>query len=164
MEQSIVILITILLITAGLIGSVLPMLPGSPLILLGAFLYAWYTDFTIISWGVLLVLAGLTILGQAVDYLATVMGAKKYGASRWGIAGAVAGGFIGFFAGGLFGIIAGPFIGALAGELLYGRTMGVSVKIGFGTFVGLIGGAIGKLIISLTMTGIFIVRIIFSMS
>jgi uncharacterized protein YqgC (DUF456 family) len=156
MEQSVIILITVILITAGLIGSVLPMLPGSPLILLGAFMYAWYTDFTVISWGVLLVLAALTIASQVVDYLATVIGAKKYGASRWGITGAVAGGFIGFFAGGIFGIIAGPFIGALAGELLHGRTMAASAKIGFGTFVGLIGGAIGKFIIALTMAGIFL--------
>jgi len=156
MEQSLIIVITVLLFSAGLIGSVLPMLPGSPLILLGAFIYAWYTDFTVITWGVLLILFVLTLLSQMVEYLATIIGAKKYGASRWGIAGAVAGGFIGFFAGGIFGIIAGPFFGALAGELLYGRTIGISMKIGFGTLVGFIGGAIGKLIIALAMVGVFL--------
>ena len=147
---------TVLLFSAGLIGSFLPMLPGSPLILLGAFIYAWYTDFTVITWGVLLVLVALALLSQMVEYLATIIGAKKYGASRWGVAGAVAGGLIGFFAGGVLGIIAGPFIGALAGELLYGRTIGTSMKIGFGTLVGFIGGAIGKLIIALAMVGVFL--------
>jgi uncharacterized protein YqgC (DUF456 family) len=156
MEQSLVILITVFLFSAGLIGSVLPMLPGSPLILLGAFIYAWYTDFTVITWGVLLILFALTLLSQMVEYLATIIGAKKYGASRWGVAGAVAGGLIGFFAGGVLGIIAGPFIGALAGELLYGRTISTSMKIGFGTLVGFIGGAIGKLIIALAMVGVFL--------
>jgi uncharacterized protein len=156
MEQSLIILITVLLFSAGLIGSVLPMLPGSPLILLGAFIYAWYTDFTVITWGVLLILFALTLLSQMVEYLATIIGAKKYGASRWGIAGAVAGGLIGFFAGGVLGIIAGPFLGALVGELLYGRTIGTSMKIGFGTLVGFIGGAIGKLIIALAMVGVFL--------
>ena len=155
MEQSLIILITVLLFSAGLIGSVLPMLPGSPLILLGAFIYAWYTDFAVITWGVLLVLFALTLLSQMVEYLATIIGAKKYGASRWGIAGAVAGGFIGLFAGGIFGIIAGPFLGALVCELLYGRTIGTSMKIGFGTLAGFIGGAIGKLIIALAMVGVF---------
>jgi len=56
----------------------------------------------------------------------------------------------------VLGIIAGPFIGALAGELLYGRTMGTSMKIGFGTLVGFVGGAIGKLIIALAMVGVFL--------
>lgn len=161
MEESLILLLTMILITAGLIGSVLPMLPGSPLILLGTFIYAWYTGFTIITWGVLLVLFALVLLSQIVEYLATVIGAKKYGASRWGVAGAVAGGFIGFFAGGIFGIIAGPFVGALAGELLYGRTIGTSMKIGFGTFVGFIGGAIGKFIIALSMVGVFLGALMF---
>ncbi|MCX5904197.1 MAG: DUF456 domain-containing protein [Proteobacteria bacterium] len=157
MEQSLIILITVLLLSAGLIGSVLPMLPGSPLILLGAFIYAWYTDFTVITWGVLLVLVALTLLlSQMVEYLATISGAKKYGASRWGVAGAVAGGLIGLFAGGVLGIMAGPFLGALVCELLYGRTIGTSMKIGFGTLVGFIGGAIGKLIIALAMVGVFL--------
>ena len=109
MEQSLVILITVLLFSAGLIGSVLPMLPGSPLILLGAFIYAWYTDFTVITWGVLLILFALTLLSQMVEYLATIIGAKKYGASRWGIAGAVAGGFIGFFREEYSVLLPGPF-------------------------------------------------------
>ena len=156
MEQSLIILITVLLFSAGLIGSVLPMLPGSPLILLGAFIYAWYTDFTVITWGVLLVLFALTLLSQMVEYLATIIGAKKYGASRWGVAGAVAGGLIGLFAGGVLGIMIGPFLGALVCELLYGRTIGTSMKIGFGTLVGFIGGAIGKLIIALAMVGVFL--------
>jgi uncharacterized protein YqgC (DUF456 family) len=156
MEQSLIIVITVLLFSAGLIGSVLPMLPGSPLILLGAFIYAWYTDFTVITWGVLLVLFALTLLSQMVEYLATIIGAKKYGASRWGVAGAVAGGLIGLFAGGVLGIMIGPFLGALVCELLYGRTIGTSMKIGFGTLVGFIGGAIGKLIIALAMVGVFL--------
>jgi hypothetical protein len=144
----------------GLIGSVLPFIPGSPLILLGAFIYAWYTDFLVVTWGTLVILLLLTVLSQILDYLASILGAKKFGASRWGMSGAFLGGIIGLFSGGILGILIGPFIGALLLELLHGQDLPASLKIGLGTLVGFLGGAIGKIIIALTMIGIFLVKII----
>jgi hypothetical protein len=144
----------------GLIGSVLPFIPGSPLILLGAFIYAWYTDFLVVTWGTLVILLLLTVLSQILDYLASILGAKKFGASRWGMSGAFLGGIIGLFSGGVLGILIGPFIGALLLELLHGQDLPASLKIGLGTLVGFLGGAIGKIIIALTMIGIFLVKII----
>ena len=151
---------TIALMLIGLIGSVLPFIPGSPLILLGAFIYAWYTDFLIVTWGTLVILLLLTVLSQILDYLASILGAKKFGASRWGMSGAFLGGIIGLFSGGVLGILIGPFIGALLLELLHGQDLPASLKIGLGTLVGFLGGAIGKIIIALTMIGIFLVKII----
>ncbi|MDO8955839.1 MAG: DUF456 domain-containing protein [Deltaproteobacteria bacterium] len=151
---------TIALMLIGLIGSVLPFIPGSPLILLGAFIYAWYTDFLVVSWGTLVILLLLTVLSQILDYLASILGAKKFGASRWGMSGAFLGGIIGLFSGGILGILIGPFIGALLLELLHGQDLPASLKIGLGTLVGFLGGAIGKIIIALTMIGIFLVKII----
>jgi len=151
---------TIALMLIGLIGSVLPFIPGSPLILLGAFIYAWYTDFLIVTWGTLVILLLLTVLSQILDYLASILGAKKFGASRWGMSGAFLGGIIGLFSGGILGILIGPFIGALLLELLHGQDLPASLKIGLGTLVGFLGGAIGKIIIALTMIGIFLVKII----
>ncbi len=156
MEQFFLIAITIILMVVGLAGSVLPMLPGTPLILIGAFIYAWYTNFTVVTWGILIVLLALMLLSQLLEYLASMMGAKKFGASRWGIAGAFCGGFIGLFLGGIVGIIVGPFLGALLFELFYGKTIKASLQIGFGTVVGFVGGAIGKFIIALTMIGVFL--------
>jgi uncharacterized protein YqgC (DUF456 family) len=156
MEPLLVISITVILIAIGLLGSVLPFLPGSPLILLGAFMYAWYTQFAVVGWGVLGTLIALTIMAQVFDYCATMIGAQKYGAGPRGIAGAFCCGIIGIFFGGIVGVIIGPFIGAALGELLGGRTAKDSMKIGFGTLVGFVGGAIGKLIISLTMVGVFL--------
>jgi uncharacterized protein YqgC (DUF456 family) len=156
MEALLVVSITIILIAVGLFGTVLPFLPGSALILLGAFLYAWYTQFAVVGWGVLGTLIALTIMTQVFDYCATMVGAKKYGASACGVAGAFCGGIIGIFFGGIVGIIIGPFMGAMLGELLGGSTAKDSMKIGFGTLVGFVGGAIGKLIIGLTMVGIFL--------
>ena len=151
---------TIALMLIGLIGSVLPFIPGSPLILLGAFIYAWYTDFLVVTWGTLVILLLLTVLSQILDYLASILGAKKFGASRWGMSGAFLGGIIGLFSGGILGILIGPFIGALLLELLHGQDLPASLKIGLGTLVGFLGGAIGKIIIALTMIGIFLAKII----
>ncbi|MCJ7495961.1 MAG: DUF456 domain-containing protein [Deltaproteobacteria bacterium] len=151
---------TIALMLIGLIGSVLPFIPGSPLILLGAFIYAWYPDFLVVTWGTLVILLFFTVLSQILDYLASILGAKKFGASRWGMSGAFLGGIIGLFSGGILGILIGPFIGALLLELLHGQDLPASLKIGLGTLVGFLGGAIGKIIIALTMIGIFLVKII----
>jgi len=158
--STIIIMATIALMLIGLIGSVLPFIPGSPLILLGAFIYAWYTDFLVVTWGTLVILLLLTVLSQILDYLASILGAKKFGASRWGMSGAFLGGIIGLFSGGILGILIGPFIGALLLELLHGQDLPASFKIGLGTLVGFLGGAIGKIIIALTMIGIFLAKII----
>jgi uncharacterized protein YqgC (DUF456 family) len=158
--STIILMATIALMLIGLIGSVLPFIPGSPLILLGAFIYAWYTDFLVVTWGTLVILLLLTVLSQILDYLASILGAKKFGASRWGMSGAFLGGIIGLFSGGILGILIGPFIGALLLELLHGQDLPASLKIGLGTLVGFLGGAIGKIIIALTMIGIFLVKII----
>jgi hypothetical protein len=158
--DALVIAMVVLLMAIGVIGSVLPFMPGSPLILAGAFLYAWHTNFTVISWGVLLVLAALVVLSQLLDYVASTIGAKRYGASVWGIAGAFIGGIMGMFLGGIIGILIGPFLGAVVFELLQGREMNASLKIGFGTFIGFIGGTIGKFIIALTMVGVFFAQLL----
>lgn len=144
----------------GLFGTVLPFIPGSPIIFAGALLYAWYTDFTIISWSTLSLLLVLVVTSQILEYLASLVGAKRYGAGKWGIIGAFVGGLVGLFLGGIFGIIIGPFLGAVIFEMVGGRKMNDSLKIGFGTLVGFIGGAIGKFILGLIMVGIFLMQVL----
>ncbi len=155
-----IIILVVILMATGLIGSVLPFLPGSPLIFIAAGIYAWYTGFAAVGWGTLSVLLVLMLLSQLVDYAASMMGAKRYGASTWGITGAFIGGIVGMFVGGIIGILIGPFLGAFVFEMAKGRGMNQSLKIGFGTFIGFIGGAIGKFIIALTMVGIFLMQVI----
>ena len=145
---------------AGLAGSVLPSLPGSPLILLGAFLYAWNTGFESVSWTTLLTLLILTLLGQALEFFSSALGVKRFGGSRFGMGGGILGGIIGLFLGGIFGLIMGTFLGALLLEMIHTRNMESSLKSGFGTLVGLFLGAIGKLAISIIMIGIFLVKIL----
>ncbi len=155
----VVIILTVVLLTVGLIGSIVPVIPGPLLILIGAFVYAWHTGFTTVNWAIIGILAFLALLSQGLDYLATVIGAKKFGASRWGMFGAFLGGIIGLFAG-IVGIIIGPFIGAFLLELFRGKSINSSVKIGFGTLIGFLGGTIGRFVIAVIMVVIFCVRII----
>ncbi len=151
---------SIILMLIGLIGSVLPLIPGSPLILLGAFIYAWYSDFSVISWGTLAILLALVVLSQTIEYLASLLGAKKFGASRRGLVGAFLGGLIGLFSGGIAGTLIGSFFGALLLEFFHGRNLNASLRIGLGTWIGFFCGAVGKFIIALTMIGIFLIKIV----
>jgi len=156
MTSALVIVLTALLMMAGLVGSILPLLPGTPLIFLGALLYAWHTDFRAIHWNVLIGLGFLTIFSQIFDYLASLYGAKRFGASYWGMLGAFLGGVLGTIMGGIGGALVGPILGAILFEWLRGAALGQSMKIGMGTFIGLIGGTIGKLLIAIMMIGIFL--------
>ena len=87
----------------GLSGVILPVIPSTPLIWLGIFIYAVYDGFESISWLLLLIFAVLTIFSVVLDYFGGVIGAKKYGATRWGLIGSIIGGIAGFFMGGIVG-------------------------------------------------------------
>lgn len=151
----VVFLVVGLLMLAGLAGAVLPFLPGAPLILLGAGIYAVATDFATIGWGRIAILAALAVLGYALHHLAGVIGARRYGGSRWAVAGAVVGVLVGIWFGPL-GLLLGPILGAVAGELLWSGDVESSVRSGFGTALGVIAGAIAHFAIAVAMVGLFV--------
>jgi uncharacterized protein YqgC (DUF456 family) len=144
-----------ILLLAGLVGSILPFLPGTPLILAGSLLYAVVTDFDPIGVGRLLILTGIAALAYSLDYLAGAVGVKKLGGSRWAMAGAVVGAVVGIFFGPL-GIILGPILGAVGLELLVSRELGTSVRSGFGTVLGMLFGLAIKFSLAVVMVGLFI--------
>lgn len=146
--------LTVLLMAAGLIGTILPLVPGTVLILCGAVL----NHFTIhsIGWPTLFVLTGLMILAQLLDLVSGAAGAKYFGATRWGAIGGILGAIVGLFFG-LIGIFVGPLAGALAGELLGGKGLLPAGKSTWGTFLGTTAGIIGKLAIGLLMIAWFAV-------
>ncbi len=152
-----VISLTALFFLVGVIGSVVPLLPGAPLILVGAFLYAWYTDFISITWTTLIWLAVLTTLSYSLEFLASVLGVKKYGGTSWGMAGAFLGAILGIFFG-IPGLILGPFLGALFLEMIRTGDLKQSVRSGWGTFIGFLLGTLGKLVIALIMIGVFLLK------
>jgi uncharacterized protein YqgC (DUF456 family) len=143
----------------GLAGSILPGLPSTPLVLLAAIGHRLYFGEHGANLWILGILLGFTLLSIAVDYLASMYGAKKLGATRRGIFGAVVGGIIGLFFS-LPGIILGPFLGALAFELAGGRHLKEAALAGVGAMLGLLGGALGKLLCCLVMIAIFAVNVI----
>lgn len=152
-------LIAALLILVGLLGTVLPVLPGIPLMFAGMLLAAWAGDFQAIGAPALIVLAALTLLSVAVDFWATAHGAKRVGASRLAMWGAVIGTLVGLLFG-LPGLLLGPFAGALAGELLHHRSLhpdrvGHATKVGAGTWLGLLLGTALKLALAFAMLGLF---------
>jgi len=146
----------VLLAAAGFAGLLLPLLPGAPLLFTGLLLCAWAEDFRYVGMWTLLALAGMASLTYLVEFLATALGARRYGGSGRAMAGAALGGLIGMFLG-IPGVLAGPFIGAVLGELSLRRTMGQASRAGVGTLVGMAVAAGGKVAIGIAMTGLFLV-------
>ena len=144
----------IVLVVLGFAGLILPAIPGVPLVFAGMLLAAWAGDFHQVGAVTLVVLGLLTALSVLVDILATVLGAKRVGASRKALVGAMVGTVVGLFFG-LLGLFAGPFIGALAGELWHGRQLGQATRVGAGTWLGILLGTVLKLGLAFAMLGLF---------
>lgn len=143
----------------GLIGSVVPGLPGSPLVLLAAILHRLYFGDKSVSNLVLIVLVLLMLASLGLDFLATVVGARKLGATWRGAVGAVVGGMIGLFFG-LPGIILGPFLGAVLLELLGRKEFKKALQAGTGAVLGLLLGAVGKFALCVMMILLFAVNVV----
>jgi uncharacterized protein YqgC (DUF456 family) len=126
--------ITLLIMLVGLLGSVLPGLPGVPLIFAAALVYAYVTDFEVVGALVLVLLGLFALLAFVADFLSTAYGARRFGASNWGTAGGAIGGLVGalggtlfFGVGALFGLLAGTIVGVFVGEYLRRRRHASSV-------------------------------------
>lgn len=145
-----------ILMLIGLIGSILPILPGVPLAWVGLFIYAISTSFEKIPVLTIIVFFILMLLTLAIGYFAPMLGAKKQKASNWGVFGSFLGVTIGVLILGFWGIIIGPFIGALLGELIARKPPGTAVKSAFGTFIGYIAGTLLQVVVILIMAGFFL--------
>lgn len=150
-----------LIVIIGLIGVVVPALPGIPIMLAGLVLAAWSTGFEPVGWGTIAVLAALTALSVLIDFLAAAFGAKRQGASPRAFWGATLGAVVGLFFG-LVGVVLGPFIGAVAAELTSGRGAQQAGRSGYGVWIGLILGTAAKLAIAFLMLGIFFTKHVLS--
>lgn len=144
----------LVLIVVGLIGVVVPILPGAFLVFSGLFLGAWADDFTRVGVPTLLVLGALTLLTYGIDFAASAFGAGRVGASRRAVIGAGLGTLVGLFFG-LPGIILGPFLGAVLGEYTVRRKLGEASKAGAGAWLGLAIGAAAKAALLFLMLGLF---------
>lgn len=158
-QQSLLYIVSAILIVVGILGVILPALPGLPLVFGGMLLAAWTDGFERIGVWTLVILGVLTVLSLLIDVVATSMGAKRVGASRLAIVGAMIGTVVGLFFG-IVGVFIAPFIGAVLGELLHRRKLersdvGHAAKVGLGTWFGILLGVISKLALAFAMLGLF---------
>lgn len=154
MESQIWFVLAGLLVVAGLVGTVLPVLPGALLVFAGLFVAAWADQFVHVGKVGLTIIAGLGLLSAGADFIGTMMGAKRVGASPKALIGATLGSIVGLLFG-VLGLVLGPFIGAVAGELLAKGRLKQAGVVGIGTWLGLIAAAVLKVVIAFLMLATF---------
>jgi len=150
--------LAVLFIVLGIIGCLVPILPGPPLSYLGLVL-VHFTRFADVSSNLFLILGAIAVTVTILDYVVPVWGTKKLGGSKYGIRGATVGLIIGLFLGPA-GIIIGPFVGAFVGELIFKDDVKYAIKAGFGSLLGFLTGIGLKLAASFAITFYFIKALI----
>lgn len=152
-------LFVIVLFAVGLIGTVLPIFPGAVIILAGAVIHRMMLGADkSVGWKTIAVLVALTLASYALDFLGSYLGAKYFGATKWGTFGAIIGALVGLFFG-IIGLFVGPVIGAIVGEFIAGKKAIDAGRAGWGSLLGNLGGMIGKLVIALAMITIFLMTV-----
>jgi len=142
----------------GIIGCLVPVLPGPPLSYLGLIMlhFSRFGDFPS---SVLIALAAVTVVVTVLDYIVPVWGTRKFGGSKYGTRGATVGLIVGLFLGPV-GIIIGPLLGAIVGELIFKDDMKYALKAGFGSLLGFLTGIGLKLAASFIMTFYFVKELV----
>jgi uncharacterized protein YqgC (DUF456 family) len=154
MQTTFLYVLSSLVVLAGIAGTVLPLLPGIALVFAGLFLAAWTDGFAHVGAIALTIIGALAVLAFIVDFFASLLGAKRAGASPQALVGATLGAIVGLFLG-IPGLILGPFVGAVAGELLARRELLQAGKVGLGTWLGLVVAAVAKVVLAFLMVAVF---------
>lgn len=149
----------ILCVVTGILGCILPALPGPPFNYV-ALLLLHFTARYHFSIRFLLIWALITVIVVVLDYVIPVWGTKKFGGSRRGVWGSIGGLIVGMFFFPPLGIIVGPIIGAILAELSGGKNQRDALKAGLGSFIGFLAGTLLKLIASGMMTWHFFAKLI----
>ena len=154
--NTIVLILTGLLMIVGLVGTVAPIIPGTILIFLGALLYAVVEGFQVVGWPTLVVLGILTIIATTAEIWASSVGAKVGGASGWSVVVGVVAGLVGFILFNFVGAIAGTVLGVLGSEIVRVGNLRHALKAGGGWLVGWALSTVFQIIIGLSMAAIFV--------
>jgi hypothetical protein len=145
----------IALVGLGIAGLVVPALPGALFLVLGVVVIAWAEGFERIGWPTIVIAAILAVLMTIVDWVASLLGARKMGASAWGLAGATIGLVVGLFFG-LPGILLGPPVGAFALEFAKDPEFKRAARAGAGVALGFLLGTAGKLALAAVLVGVLV--------
>lgn len=155
--MSTVLILVIAAMVIGAAGTVLPVLPGIPLIFAAAVFYGWYEGFAVITPTYLVILGILTVFSLVFTYLSATMGAKYFGSGKAGSWGAVIGLLLGLFVFPPLGILIGPFLGAFFGEYISKNDSKQALRAALGALIGLFSGIVFNLLIALGMLISFLV-------
>lgn len=159
METTLLWILSVVLIVAGLAGTILPVLPGTLLVWGGIVVGAWIDDFTRVSVTTVVVITVLALMAWALDYVAGLLGAQRAGASRQALIGAAIGTVVGIFMG-LVGVLFMPLVGAAVGEYLARRDQWRAAKVGVATWIGIMLGLLAKVVMAFMMLGIFVAALL----
>ena len=150
--------IAALFIALGIIGSFLPILPGSITSWVGL-LILHFTDAIPMNWTFLIITLVFAIFVWFLDYIIPAIGTKRFGGSKYGMIGTSVGLLVGLLSPIPFGIIIGPFVGALIGELINKTDSKTAIKAAFGSFLGFLTSTFIKFIVALIYLGLFIAKV-----
>lgn len=152
--------LTIGLFILGVLGVFVPFLPGIGLVFAGILLYAWMTNFSVISLGAVIVFGVVTFLAWLVEYLGSILGARFGGGGRYAMWGSLLGGLMGLVFVGPLGLLLGVVVGVVAGALYEGKNLNQAGKTAFFSILGILGARIIQLIMALSVIVAFIVAVI----
>jgi uncharacterized protein YqgC (DUF456 family) len=158
MSDYILLILGIIFMIIGIIGCLVPVLPGPPISFLGI-IFLHLTKFGQFTSATLITFAIVTVIVTVLDYIVPIWGTKRFGGSKYGTRGATVGLIVGFFLGPL-GIVLGPLIGAFAGEMIFKDDLSYAFKAGFGSLLGFLTGIGLKLAASFVMTFYFVKELI----
>ena len=144
-----------ILIALGFAGTIIPAIPGLPMIAGGAWLVGWADHYEKVGWKTITLLVVLAVIGVVVDSVAQTAGAQRAGASKAGIIGSLVGTVAGMFLG-VFGLLVMPLIGAALGEFWAKRNLIHAGRVGVATWIGMIVGTAVKIALAFAMTGILV--------
>jgi uncharacterized protein YqgC (DUF456 family) len=150
-------LLVVLLVVAGFVGLLVPVLPGIAFIFCGLLLAAWIDDFSRVSQITMIMIGVIALLAWLIDFFASYLTVKKAKASKLALYGTLIGAIVGM-AGGVVGLIIGPVIGAVIGECIARKKSADIARVGIAAGLGFIVALVVKLILALTMIIIFTYR------
>ncbi|GGF96747.1 DUF456 domain-containing protein [Paenibacillus abyssi] len=153
-------ILIIVLFAIGMAGAIFPILPGALAIYFAFFIYGFFISFEPFGWVFWTLQTLIVAVLFLADYAVNAWGVKRYGGSRASVIGSTVGVIVGPFVIPGIGLLLGPFIGAVIGELFAGSNTGQSLRVGFGSVVGLFSSIVVKIILQLVMIVLFIIWII----
>jgi uncharacterized protein YqgC (DUF456 family) len=161
--EILLVVIVFIIMVAGMFGTILPGLPGIPMIFVAALLYGLLTDFERIGSTTLIWFAALAVFSYVIEWISSSLGAKKLGGTWYGMAGAMIGMLVGLVIPGvgIVGFVATAFIGAFLFEFAVGRDAQKALRAGAGSFLGFLAGGVLKFVIAAAMIGVFAWQVLF---